>query len=203
MPCAPIHGPTDGGGRRVGQVGKSAPRGLSPLLWASPGAGPRWWPSATCNGEKGPWVGAGELVNALQPVSEGPHAQRKTTRCRRGHTTRVEVRGQGLQQGPGTTTGGGKRPERVMDQVGHGLAVMGQNGIDKEVGDAQHRIIEAESPGQLQRVECFLIGLDDSTGAGMRTAGRRRWRRAPAWRSRAALPPQCQEQCTGVGRPWS
>ncbi|ANB04170.1 hypothetical protein SAM40697_0207 [Streptomyces ambofaciens] len=59
-----------------------------------------------------------------------------------------------------------------MDQVGHGLAVTGQNGIDEEVGDAQHRIIEAESPGQIQRVECFLIGLDDSTGVGMRTADR-------------------------------
>lgn len=57
--------------------------------------------------------------------------------------------------------------EGVEDEVGPGLAVAGENGVDQQVGGAQHRVAEVEALGRLEGIEGCLLGLDDAAGAGL------------------------------------
>lgn len=110
-------------------------------------------------------VGAGELVDAFQAVGQGPHAQGETAGGFGGAAAGVEVRGEGVEEGPGADPGVGEWAERVRHKVGHGLAVAGEDGLDEQVGGAQHGVVEVESLGHLQGAEGLLVGLDDSAGA--------------------------------------
>lgn len=51
-----------------------------------------------------------------------------------------------------------------MHEVGHGLPVTGQDGVDEEIGGAEHRFVEVQPVGQVKGVEGFFVGVDDAAG---------------------------------------
>jgi hypothetical protein len=57
-----------------------------------------------------------------------------------------------------------QRAERAEDQIGHGLPVPGEHGVDEEVGGAQHGAVELQAVGQVEGVQGLLVRLDDPAG---------------------------------------
>ncbi|SED74512.1 hypothetical protein SAMN05216482_8748 [Streptomyces sp. PAN_FS17] len=119
-------------------------------------------------------VRAGEGVDAVQAVGEGAHAQCQSAGGLGGHASRVEVRGQGVEERLGSTAGLFERAESAAYEVHEGLPVAGQDGKDQQVGGVQERVVDAHALGDVE-------GLRALPTCGCATS---------SWRAQGEGPPQ-------------